>query len=41
MTDPHEGEMTETRHGGLLVDLFDWRAVFFFVLPFCAVALVL
>lgn len=24
--------------GGLLVDLFGWRAVFFFVLPFCIVA---
>lgn len=24
--------------GGLLVDLFGWRAVFFFVLPFCLVA---
>lgn len=24
--------------GGLLVDLFGWRSVFFFVLPFCAVA---
>ena len=27
--------------GGLLVDAFGWRAIFFFVLPFCAVAAVL
>ena len=27
--------------GGLLVDGFGWRAIFFFVLPFCAVAAVL
>lgn len=27
--------------GGLLVDLFGWRAVFFFVLPFCVVAALL
>ncbi len=27
--------------GGLLVDWFGWRAIFFFVLPFCAVAVVL
>ena len=27
--------------GGLLVDWYGWRAIFFFVLPFCAVAAVL
>lgn len=27
--------------GGLLVDIFGWRAVFFFVLPFCLVAALL
>ena len=27
--------------GGLLVDAFGWRAIFFFVLPFCAVAALL
>ena len=25
--------------GGLLVEWFGWRAIFFFVLPFCVVAL--